>query len=320
MGGELNRRVLLAVCLATLVSSSLASVARADGPAPSRADEAGGEESGASANATESAAGSALRFLSLPFSDDAVPVSEGWIYQSYRDGEFHGGVDWSLEPGTPILAAADGVAMACRQWQYGNFVCVKHDNGYFTFYAHLDRVVPGMKTYPESQRANTDYSDWTPVRAGDVVGYCGKDGALGGYSPHLHFEVRTSSWGRQPDIVVDPYGVFAKAKFYPSGTEAEIEDGYMWLTYPPSPADTNRPGNERVVDRPDTPQRDDDRDAPGKADGYRPMNSVAHIDLADVVNGILSPEAALQPRRTDTACYGQIPCPYWAFADSRLGT
>ena len=185
------------------------------------------------------------RFLTLPFSDASTRLTQGWTYEGYADGQFHGGIDWSLEPGTPILAAADGVAMASEEWQYGNFVSIKHDNGYFTLYAHLDRAVPTLKSYPESQRANTDYGKWTPVRAGDVIGYCGNDGALGGDYPHLHFELRTSAWGRQREVVIDPFGIYGRANHYCPEAMSHPAEGYAWTTDPPSPAsEAASTGNE----------------------------------------------------------------------------
>ena len=126
--------------------------------------------------------------------------------------------------------------MASEEWQYGNFVSIKHDNGYFTLYAHLDRAVPTLKSYPESERANTDYGEWTPVRAGDVIGYCGNDGALGGHYPHLHFELRTSSWGRQREIVIDPFGIYGRASGYCKEATSRPAEGHAWTTDPPTPA------------------------------------------------------------------------------------
>lgn len=57
---------------------------------------------------------------------------------------------------------------------YGNFVKLKHPNGYCTLYAHLKNVcvVKGQT-----------------VKAGERLGYMGNSG--NSYGAHLHFEVRT---------------------------------------------------------------------------------------------------------------------------------
>ena len=235
-------KIVLIACTVILVMGSMAAVVLAGGP--------GGIEEGKSPDGAHVAPTPVPRFLTLPFPKGSGRLTQGWAYEGFRDGQLHGGVDWGLDQGAPILAAADGVAMACRQWQYGNFVCIKHDNGYFTLYAHLRCAASTLKSYPESQRANTDYHEWTPVRRGEVIGYCGKDGALGGDYPHLHFEVRTSSWGQHSDIAVDPYGIRSKASLYPPKTSVTPNSQYMWTTNPPSAPDMqNASGNSTAHKR-----------------------------------------------------------------------
>lgn len=56
---------------------------------------------------------------------------------------------------------------------YGNFVKIKHPNGYFTLYAHLDSV--SVKTGQN-------------VSKGQTIGFMGNTG--NSYGAHLHFEVR----------------------------------------------------------------------------------------------------------------------------------
>lgn len=57
---------------------------------------------------------------------------------------------------------------------YGNFVKLKHANGYCTLYAHLKNVC---------------VSQGQTVKAGDRLGYMGNSG--NSYGAHLHFEIRT---------------------------------------------------------------------------------------------------------------------------------
>ena len=95
--------------------------------------------------------------------------------------------------GTPIVAAADGIAYAFTA--RGNGVVIQHGGafaGYETVYWHLD-------AFEQKFAGKIDTGAGVPVRAGDYLGTSGKSGfTVGG--AHLHFEVRHNS--RQ----VDPYG------------------------------------------------------------------------------------------------------------------
>jgi murein DD-endopeptidase MepM/ murein hydrolase activator NlpD len=97
-------------------------------------------------------------------------------------GTYHHGLDIGAPTGTPIVAAALGqVVLASAGYGYGNYVVVRHDNGYETLYAHLSEiyVVQGQ---------------W--VGQGEAIGAAGATGWATG--PHLHFEVR------QGGAAVDP--------------------------------------------------------------------------------------------------------------------
>ncbi len=87
----------------------------------------------------------------------------------------HKGVDFAARRGTPIKAAGDGVIeRADRYGSFGNYVRIRHANGYKTAYAHL-------KGFSRSARAGRR------VRQGDIIGYVGTTGRSTG--PHLHYEV-----------------------------------------------------------------------------------------------------------------------------------
>ncbi len=87
----------------------------------------------------------------------------------------HKGTDFAAPTGTPIQAAGHGtVERASRYGGYGNYVRIRHANGYKTAYAHMSRYGPGVR---KGRR----------VRQGDIVGYVGSTGASTG--PHLHYEV-----------------------------------------------------------------------------------------------------------------------------------
>ncbi len=87
----------------------------------------------------------------------------------------HRGTDFAASTGTPILAAGDGtVVRAGRFGSYGNYVRIRHANGYETAYAHMSRFARGMRAGAH-------------VRQGQVIGYVGTTGRSTG--PHLHYEV-----------------------------------------------------------------------------------------------------------------------------------
>ena len=93
--------------------------------------------------------------------------------------KMHTGVDWACSPGTPILASGTGVIEEAGHKGYnGNYVRIRHANGYHTAYSHMSRIgsgiTPGVK-----------------VRQGQVIGFVGSTGLSSG--PHLHFEVLVNS-------------------------------------------------------------------------------------------------------------------------------
>jgi len=87
----------------------------------------------------------------------------------------HKGVDFAASRGTPIKAAGDGVVeRADRYGSFGNYIRIRHANGYKTAYAHLKGFRRGVR---KGKR----------VRQGDIIGYVGTTGRSTG--PHLHYEV-----------------------------------------------------------------------------------------------------------------------------------
>jgi len=89
--------------------------------------------------------------------------------------KMHTGVDWAAPTGTPIMAAGNGtVELAARRGGNGNYVRIRHGNGYKTTYSHLSRFAEGIKKGAK-------------VRQGQLIGYVGSTGMSTG--PHLHYEV-----------------------------------------------------------------------------------------------------------------------------------
>jgi murein DD-endopeptidase MepM/ murein hydrolase activator NlpD len=96
-------------------------------------------------------------------------------------GHFHSGIDLAARLGTPVHAAAGGVAqVANRPTGFGLYVIVVHGGGISTLYGHLD---------------STSLQTGDRLAADDLVGLMGSSGLSTG--PHLHFEVRRG--GRPED-------------------------------------------------------------------------------------------------------------------------
>jgi hypothetical protein len=173
-------------------------------------------------------------FLTLPYNGDREIVA-GWYYSCVEDNcsgdcSAQQGIDYDTGYLEPILAAHDGVAMTSQQapesdYSFGIFVRIKDENGYETLYAHLDHAAPGISSYPEDQRNNNNFGEWTAVRRGDIIGYCGDTGTPSG-NYHLHFAVETSYASGEKD----PYGVYCTAGHYPGNGSGQ---DYMWATFPP---------------------------------------------------------------------------------------
>jgi len=77
----------------------------------------------------------AERFLSFPLGNSFINVFHGWYH---NDNWYHGGIDYRAAIGTPVFAAADGIAMSSNQPPnvnmdtYGTFVLLKHANGFLS--------------------------------------------------------------------------------------------------------------------------------------------------------------------------------------------
>jgi len=87
----------------------------------------------------------------------------------------HAGVDFAAPRGTPILAAGSGtVERANRYGSFGNYIRIRHTDGYKTAYAHLQKFARGVRA-------------GAYVKQDQVIGYVGTTGRSTG--PHLHYEV-----------------------------------------------------------------------------------------------------------------------------------
>ncbi|HXG38307.1 MAG TPA: peptidoglycan DD-metalloendopeptidase family protein [Bacteroidota bacterium] len=120
-------------------------------------------------------------------------------FAEFRNTHFHAGIDISTwnRTGYKVFAARDGYIARIRisPYGYGKMLYVRHADGYYTTYAHLQRFNDSIDEYARVwQYKNGRYTldlelppNEIPVRKGDVIAYSGDTG-IG--SPHLHFEIR----------------------------------------------------------------------------------------------------------------------------------
>ena len=92
----------------------------------------------------------------------------------YGEGK-HGGIDYNLIPGTPVIAAVDGevigVGMGTKEaWAGGLIVRVMNEH-FITYYSHLSEAY---------------VSPFQQIKRGDLIGLSGSSNAG---NPHLHFAV-----------------------------------------------------------------------------------------------------------------------------------
>jgi murein DD-endopeptidase MepM/ murein hydrolase activator NlpD len=115
------------------------------------------------------------------FGPTSLALEPPVTYHGVFSQHFHTGLDIAAPLDTPVGAAANGVVVLAASSRdatgnlvgYGNYVVIKHADGYETVYAHLDQI---LATVGEQ------------VRQGQVIGLLGSTGWSTG--PHVHFEVR----------------------------------------------------------------------------------------------------------------------------------
>src|SRR5688572_21054141 len=122
----------------------------------------------------------------LPPDNDSIDMS--YAYASTQRGrrDPHHGVEFQNPFGTPVYAAGDGEVVFADSdkvtkfspWInfYGNMVLIKHEDDFYTLYAHLSAILVQVDDV---------------VKTGDLIGQVGQTGGATG--SHLHFEVRQGS-------------------------------------------------------------------------------------------------------------------------------
>jgi len=105
----------------------------------------------------------------------------------------HKGVDIAAPSGKPVRAIAQGQVVFADWFRgYGNLIIIDHNNGYYSLYAHLDRM---------DKRAGDQ------LKKGTQLGTVGDTGSLKG--PFLYFELRYHTEAIDPEQFLDPACILA---------------------------------------------------------------------------------------------------------------
>ena len=98
-------------------------------------------------------------------------------------GVMHEGIDLRAEEGVPVFAVSEGTVTAVAYHEsYGNFLDIKHHDGFSSRYAHLELVF-----VRQGQR----------VDFGQKIAHSGNSGRT--TRPHLHFELRNDGAAVDPE-------------------------------------------------------------------------------------------------------------------------
>ena len=127
-----------------------------------------------------------------------------------RGSSNHGGIDYAVAAGTPVVAALSGTVRVVNSGNqgYGTHVIIDHGSGRETLYGHLSAA---------------DVQDGARVEQGAVIGRVGSTGASSGN--HLHFEDRINGQAVNPDDALGQ-NVTVGGGRRPAPQLATVEDVY----------------------------------------------------------------------------------------------
>ena len=147
-----------------------------------------------------------------------ISPAQGWFASGFgqridpvtRRVAEHKGLDISNNPGTPIIAPADGIVrFASTFGHFGNYVSIVHGQGVLTKYGHLKDVLVHKGQV---------------VKKGDVIALMGSSGKSTG--THLHYEIWIN------DHAFNPYAFMPKVMSH-NNNRKENTPQYMLLAGQP---------------------------------------------------------------------------------------
>ena len=148
------------------------------------------------------AAGDSLKraFLKAPLSFTRISSRFNMrrVHPIFNSVRAHPAMDYAAPSGTPVKAIGSGT-VTFRGWGKGagNYISLKHANGYESMYLHLSGFAKSLK---QGGR----------VRQGDVIGYVGSTGYSTG--PHLDFRMKKNGQFINPEKTLSPRDESVPAK------------------------------------------------------------------------------------------------------------
>lgn len=140
------------------------------------------------------------------------PLNYRYISSGYTGSRYHPilkivtshrAIDYVAAAGTPVVTVADGKIMLVT-WRsdYGNYIGIRHANGYVTYYGHLSGFAKGIRV-------------GVSVAQGQIIGYVGSTGFSTG--AHLDYSMKLNGAYINPltvNIAVgDPISESSKEEF-----------------------------------------------------------------------------------------------------------
>ena len=128
------------------------------------------------------------------------PSESGWVISTnyaWRiqpitgEREFHAALDIAGTGYNSAIYAANNGTVIIKEYRYdyGNYIVVDHNNGYYTLYAHMNKFMDGVNI-------------GSTVARGQQIGYVGSTGYSTG--PHIHFEV----WKDCKYCRINPWSIY----------------------------------------------------------------------------------------------------------------
>jgi murein DD-endopeptidase MepM/ murein hydrolase activator NlpD len=105
-------------------------------------------------------------------------------------GRTHGATDIMADKMTPVVAAASGT-VGWMQDEQGGDCCameLRHDDGWVSWYIHLNNDTPGTDD-GQGWGFAPGITTGVHVQAGQLIGWVGDSGNAENVAPHLHFEL-----------------------------------------------------------------------------------------------------------------------------------
>ena len=106
-----------------------------------------------------------------------------------KQERMHNGIDLNTTIGDSVYAAGEGfIVTADFLGSYGNFIEIKHENGFTTRYAHLSKF-------------HESITEGAKVHAGQPIAFAGNSGLV--TRAMLHFEIHLNGSAKDPLNYID---------------------------------------------------------------------------------------------------------------------